>query len=96
MAKRQKRIAFLYKKQDGICFYCGGKMNRVMNHPNAASIDHKIPRVFGVHNNNTVACCRKCNVNKAALDAETYLKLKNNPEALYKAKLEVERIINPQ
>lgn len=73
---RYKRLTNKINKQGGVCFYCGDAMNRTMNHPKAASMDHKIPRSCGGNKieDNIVACCRTCNSLKGSQSAEEFMR----------------------
>lgn len=75
---RSKRLIAKIEKQLGKCFYCKESMNRVMNHPKAASMDHKIPRSCGGLRlqDNIVACCRSCNTAKGSMTAEEFIRSK--------------------
>ena len=63
-AKRRFRES-IYQAWENKCGYCGSQ---------ATSLDHIIPRFkSGPSNrNNLIACCQRCNSNKASLDMEEW------------------------
>jgi len=71
---RRARCHDLWEEQAGSCFYCGIIMAAPMlqrirhrKRPDAATIDHVVPRTLGgaAAWNNEVVCCRACNAAKA-------------------------------
>lgn len=54
------------KRQKGLCYYCGCKMNRTRYAPNSQTIDHVVPLSRGGRNSpdNLVIACLFCNVSK--------------------------------
>jgi 5-methylcytosine-specific restriction endonuclease McrA len=68
--KLKRRRAELYRRQKGLCFYCGVKMHRYtsIESDNMATIDHITPKAMGGTNrwSNIVCCCLKCNMLKGS------------------------------
>ncbi|MCR6632120.1 MAG: HNH endonuclease [Magnetospirillum sp.] len=71
---RRGRCHALWQHQSGLCFHCGSPMpdpltqrGRHRKRPNAATIEHVLPRALGGMESwlNEVAACRACNATKA-------------------------------
>jgi 5-methylcytosine-specific restriction endonuclease McrA len=71
---RRGRCHALWEHQGGLCFHCGRPMpdpltqrERHRKRPDAATIDHVLPRATGgmAAWPNEVAACRACNASKA-------------------------------
>ncbi|MGE4281795.1 MAG: HNH endonuclease [Magnetospirillum sp.] len=71
---RRARCHDLWTDQNGTCFYCGITMAdplpqriRHRKRPDAATIDHVVPRTLGgaAEWHNEVAACRACNATKS-------------------------------
>lgn len=68
--KRKRRIwaAIEAEGRDKVCAYCGTEVHRGLPpaHPNAANLDHAIPRSRGGTNelSNLVVACFSCNQNR--------------------------------
>ncbi len=74
-SKKERRLALMFRKQKGLCYYCGKAM--VMTNPDlrnqprsVATIEHLIDRYERPHGkhavSDTVAACWKCNNQKNA------------------------------
>jgi 5-methylcytosine-specific restriction endonuclease McrA len=86
--KAKRRLtAELVKAQGGVCFYCGRSFGKCGRTP---TLDHKLPQWLGGtwDRRNLVAACRKCNFDKGPLDAETYMRVRDDEKIL---KLEVRK-----
>lgn len=74
----------VYKKTNGRCWYCGKKLVITKDihsyNPDGFSVDHITPKSKGGRNNieNTVPCCRNCNVVKNKKDLEHFRKILKN------------------
>lgn len=79
--------AFVYKRDDYECQYCGSKKN--------LTIDHVMPRSRGGEDTweNLVACCTSCNTKKGnKLLKDTDMKLKRQPfQPISKVSLDLEK-----
>ena len=71
------RRASIYQRDSFTCYLCGCELDTNKEHrnePNAATLDHVIPRAKGGSNDsaNLRACCRACNSAKSDHDLETF------------------------
>lgn len=64
--QRQQHKKALWKRQKGICHYCGQNMKKHGNEKRSATLDHVIPKSKGGVNArwNLVLCCMQCNTRK--------------------------------
>ncbi len=77
-------VSMLLLRQDGKCFYCDNAIWIHADHGKEthrkATLDHKTPLALGgePYGDNVVAACRLCNGCKGPLDAETYMRVRND------------------
>lgn len=77
---RKKRTR-LFFEQKGLCFYCSRPMllakipEGMRQPPHLATLDHIVPHSAGgtIANNNTVAACAACNVERGNRDARLFM-----------------------
>lgn len=78
-------LSLLMIRQAFACFYCDSQiiLDVAEAHPARATLDHKVPLVFGGEpfGDNAVAACRLCNGSKSCLDAETFLAVRGDHPA---------------
>jgi 5-methylcytosine-specific restriction endonuclease McrA len=78
--KKWPSKADIWDKTDGICWYCGTKLNPFKNF----SIDHIIPKIQKIEN--LVPCCKRCNSqkNNKSIEHLRETKTKEAPRNIYK------------
>ncbi len=73
-------VSMLMLRQGGCCFYCRKPIviHAEERHPSKATLDHKMPLSKGGQpfGNNVVAACYLCNLQKAMLDADTFMSVR--------------------
>lgn len=64
--KKEKRRAFLFRKQGGLCALCGGPMRPNGDEPDSITLDHVLPRSRGGSNhiNNLQGAHKLCNTRR--------------------------------
>lgn len=68
------------------CYYCDRPTRRdaASTEPHRATVDHKTPLAVGGRNqkSNMVISCRACNHAKGPLDADLFIALRHDPQAI--------------
>jgi len=61
----------LSERQNHRCCYCGVRMQEIINHDTAPSLDHIQPRIYGGRflQDNLVVACRRCNQTRGCENA---------------------------
>lgn len=76
VSRNVRRLEKLYRKQNGLCYLCGGGMKLAWGFPNSATIEHVTPKsvLNGLQaENNHKAACFSCNQKKGSRHASDYL-----------------------